>query len=179
MISLIIVSLLCFQGYIGIKRGVILQAYYSVAYMLILVIASRYYQNLSQPLSLWLPYPSATLSSYFAFFSTTVGLKLDQAFYYGCAFLAITLIGWIFVRFIGMFLTGLRHYPQYDVLREGGGLILGCLTAYVALTMILYLAALIPIDSWQTALSQSFLPRLMIRYTPILSNWLTQLWVIG
>ena len=56
MLSVLILLILAWHFYIGYSRGIILQAYYLVASIVSLVVASRFYQALSENLTLWIPY---------------------------------------------------------------------------------------------------------------------------
>lgn len=48
MLSVFILLILAWHFYIGYSRGIILQAYYFVASIVSLVVASRFYQALSE-----------------------------------------------------------------------------------------------------------------------------------
>ena len=55
MLSVFILLILAWHFYIGYSRGIILQAYYFVASIVSLVVASRFYQALSEEITLWIP----------------------------------------------------------------------------------------------------------------------------
>ena len=66
-----------------------------------------------------------------------------------------------------------------DPLVNGAGsAFLAFFVAYTALFLILYLLALIPVAAIQTMLQKSWLATLIVRYSPVLTNWITQLWIV-
>ena len=69
MISLVILIILAWNFYIGYSRGIVLQAYYFLAAIVSLIIASFNYQALAEKITLWVPYSSPTEGMTVSFFT--------------------------------------------------------------------------------------------------------------
>ncbi|MFT8410425.1 MAG: CvpA family protein [Schleiferilactobacillus perolens] len=176
MLSVLLFLLLLYGIYGGARRGVYLQACYTVGYLLAGIAAMLGYRALGPHLDLWIPYPSASMQSFFAFFTTKVGLDLDQPYYNACAFLIIFAVGWLVVRCVMLWFTPLQFMPVPNTWNSVGGMVLGFLSQYTFLFIVVYFVALIPIDGMQHALSHSLMSR-MLMGTPGLSQLFTHLWV--
>lgn len=179
MLSFLITLIFAYNLYVGARRGIFLEGAYTIGFLLTLIFARIFYRTLGSKLTLLIPYPSASLDSHFAFFSTEVGLGLDTAFYRGCAFLMILVLGWLVTHFIMIFLNNLAYYPLDQHVSLAGGLFLAFVNTYVALFFLLYLTALIPVPGIQNMLSHSWIATLIVRYTPFLTHWATQLWILA
>ncbi|GKQ42097.1 colicin V biosynthesis protein [Companilactobacillus sp. RD055328] len=177
MLSFIIILILSYGVYIGVRRGLAMQIFYSAGYLIFFALAALLYRVLEPQFELIVPYPSASLDSKFAFFSTELGLSFDKAFYYAFAFVFICFIGWIIVRFGGLYMKKLTYYPMDEKMSKIGGGLLAFFTNYVGLFMILYLMAMVPVPALQDSLSHSFMTTLIVRYTPLLTNLFTAMWI--
>lgn len=179
MLSFLIILILAYGMYVGARRGLVLQLFFTLGYLVFFGIAYLVYKNIGKHLTLLVPYPSATANSNFAFFDAHLGLKLDTAFYAGFAFLAILFIGWLVVHFASIFVTHWTFYPMNYTVSVLGAVILAFITNYVGLFLILYLMALVPIDSLQSMLDQSWAAVSMVRYSPVLTNLITHWWIVA
>jgi len=114
MLSLLLILFLAYGFYVGARRGLVMQAFFTVGYAIFFVIALVSFKALGPKFEMIVPYPSASLGSEFAFFSTKVGMELDDAFYRAFAFIFICFIGWIIVRFVGLYFKRLTYYPMFN-----------------------------------------------------------------
>ncbi|WP_125607683.1 CvpA family protein [Lapidilactobacillus bayanensis] len=178
MLSFLILIIFAYNIYISGRRGLLLQGFYTLGYFITLLFAQSFYQSLATKLTLLIPYPSASLDSKFTFFTSKVGLDLDSAFYAGCAFLIIVVLGWAVTHLVGLFLHNLIFIPIDPLTNVAGSAFLGFFVTYTALFLILYLLALIPVTAIQTMLEKSWLATLTVRYTPFLTKWITRLWIV-
>lgn len=178
MLSFLILLIFAYNIYISVRRGVLLQGFYTLGYFITLLFARGLYQSLAAKLTLLIPYPSASLDSKFTFFTTEVGLDLDGAFYAGCAFLIILAIGWAITHLVGLLLHNLTFMLIDPLVNVSGSIFLSFFVTFTALFFILYLLALIPVPGIQTMLQKSWLATLIVRYSPFLTNWITQLWIV-
>lgn len=178
MLSLVVILILLYGIYGGARRGIYLQGMYTVGYFIALIAALLGYRALSPHLDLWVPYPSASMNSFFAFFTTTSGLDLDQPYYNACAFLLIFVIGWLIVHIVMLWFTPMQFMPVTDALNSVGGMLLGFICQYMAVFMAIYFVALIPIDGMQHALANSWMARMMMA-TPGLSQVFLHWWVLS
>ncbi|WP_125763688.1 CvpA family protein [Companilactobacillus hulinensis] len=177
MLSLLLILFLAYGFYVGARRGLVMQAFFTVGYAIFFVIALVSFKALGPKFEMIVPYPSASLGSEFAFFSTKVGMELDDAFYRAFAFIFICFIGWIIVRFVGLYFKRLTYYPMFNDVNLLSGGILGLIVTYVTMFMVLLLLAMIPVDGIQNALQHSFIASTMIRNTPGLTAMMTGLWI--
>ncbi|MBA1434516.1 CvpA family protein [Bombilactobacillus bombi] len=175
MVSGLIILILAYGVYVGVRRGLVMQMVYTTGYAISLAIAIMNCRWLGSKLDLLVPYPSASPRSYFAFFSTKVSLSLDQAFYCGVAFVFILFVGWMITRIIGAYLHDLTFYPLPADLNHVSGALLAFICNYAAIFFVLYVLALIPISGLQKSLNNSLIASTMIRYSIFLTRPFTQL----
>ena len=179
MLSLLILLILFYGVYVGARRGLLMQAYYTIGYVITFIIAKLGYTHLEKSFELIIPYPSATMESKFAFFKTSLGTNLDKSFYYGFSFIFICFVGWIIVRIGGLYLQQLTFYPMYEDINVLGGGLLGLINNYIGVFMVLFLLALIPIDGLQHALGHSWVATLIVKYSPGLTQLFAKWWFIS
>ncbi|MFD1393220.1 CvpA family protein [Lacticaseibacillus jixianensis] len=176
MLSLAIIAVLAYFFYAGAERGLWLQLVHVGGYLLSLVVATLLYRPVGQALSLWVPYPSATQSSRFVFFSNQVGLTLDSAFYRGIGFLLVLAAGWLLTRFAALWVHDLKYRGADQASLITGG-VLNLVMGYIFIFMMLYVVALIPLAGLQDMLANSFMARTIVRYSIGLTNWVTAMWL--
>ena len=104
MISLVILLILAWSFYIGYSRGIILQAYYTVAAVGSAIIAGQLNQSLGEKINLLVPYASAQEGTFTYILSRCQLFQLDKVFYAGLAYLAVYTIVYSIARFIGIFI---------------------------------------------------------------------------
>ena len=178
MFSVIILLVLAWSFYIGYSRGIVLQGFYTVSALLAMLIAGYFYKGVAKAISLWIPYASATQGSSTYVFPNSQLFHLDKVFYAGLAYLIIFTAVYILGRFFGIF-ANLIPYPNkldtkwYNVT---SGAIAVCISIFV-LGMCLTILATVPMEMVQERLNSSFMIRFIVKYTPITSNILKDLWV--
>ena len=177
LLSIVILLILAYGFYAGSRRGVVLELIYTIAYALVLIIAIATYAGLWPKFQLIVPYPSAILNSKFAFFNLAAGLTLDKSFYAGFAFLFVLFVGWLVIRFVMIFAHRLTYLDIKQPFNKIAGGILGLIVTYIGLFFIIYLLALIPINTLQEQLAHSPLSVLMVKYTPFFSSHVHQWWI--
>lgn len=177
MLSLLLILLLIYGFYIGARRGLAMEAFYAVGYAIFFCLALVSFRGLGPKFEMLVPYPSANLGSEFAFFSTKVGMELDNAFYRAFAFIFVCFIGWIVIRFAGLYMKKLTYFPMYNDVNLLSGGIIGFIVTYITIFMVLLLLAIIPVTGIQHALEHSFIASTMIKSTPVLTALLSNLWI--
>ncbi|KXT75684.1 CvpA family protein [Streptococcus sp. DD12] len=110
ILSALLLVICAWQCYIGYNRGLLLQAYYSLASLLSVLVAYFNYRPLAQAISLWVPYSNPTQESVQSFFTQIDLLQLDGVFYNGVAFFTIYLAVYLLCRFLGI----LVHFAKLD-----------------------------------------------------------------
>ncbi|WP_179395989.1 CvpA family protein [Lacticaseibacillus absianus] len=179
MLSFLIILVFLYFFYEGSQRGVWLQLVHIGGYLISLLVATLGYKALAAHLTLLVPYPSATEQSQFVFFSNQVGLTLDHAFYRGVAFVLILALGWLLTRFAALWVHDLKYRPVDPTINGLAGGVLNLLMGYVFVFLLLYLVALIPVAGLQHMLADSFVAKLIVRYSLGLTGLFTHLWLVA
>ncbi|GAE45944.1 possible colicin V production protein [Mesobacillus boroniphilus JCM 21738] len=134
-----------------------------------------YYDQLAPKLTLWIPYPNlgsnATLNLLFE------NANLEDAYYRAIAFAAIFFAVKILLQIIGSMLDFVAHLPILKQLNVWAGGFLGFVEVYLLLFIVLYIAALVPIQTIQGPLNDSILAENIIKNTPVFSQQIKQLWI--
>ncbi len=103
--------------------------------------------------------------------------NLENAYYRGIAFVMIFFAVKIVLQIIGSMLDFIAHLPLLKQFNKLAGGFLGFLEVYLILFIVLYIGALIPIESIQDGLHNSLLAEAIIKHTPILSQDIKELWI--
>ncbi|WP_019242852.1 MULTISPECIES: CvpA family protein [Bacillus] len=174
MLDLILLVIFLMGVTVGLRRGFILQLIHLTGFLVAFIVAVLTYDQLAPKLELWIPFPSMGETSSFNLLFDSVGL--DQAYYNAIAFIAIFFGVKILWQIFGSMLDFIAQFPILKQLNRWGGGILGFLESYLIIFVLLYLAALLPIEFIQNHIQNSFLAESMIKHTPILSEKLKDLW---
>ena len=176
MLDLIVLIILGIGFLIGLKRGFILQLFHLISFFIAFIVAYIYYDKLAPKLTLWVPYPNFGSDSPL----TTIfeNANLEDAYYRAIAFVVIFFAVKIVLQIIGSMLDFVAHIPILKQLNTWAGGILGFIEVYLIMFILFFIAALLPIGSIQTALTDSILVELMIKHTPILSALIEDLWIL-
>lgn len=173
MLDLVILIFLIVGIFVGFKRGFILQLVHLTGFIVAYIAAYAYYDELAPKLTLWIPYPK---------FGDGTTLKLltdsadvETAFYRMIAFVIIFFAVKIVFQIIGSMLDFIAHLPILKQLNFWAGGILGFLEVYLIIFIVLYIAALIPMDFLQNPLDHSGLADAIVNHTPFLSEQLKNL----
>jgi uncharacterized membrane protein required for colicin V production len=174
MLDLAILAFLIIGLLVGLRRGFILQTIHLTGFIVAFIVAYVYYDEFAPKLHLWIPFPSMGDSNSFQMLFDTVGL--DTAYYNAIAFAMIFFVTKIIWHMLGSMLDFIAHLPLLKTLNRWGGGILGFMEVYLILFIILYIAALLPMDMIQGSLSSSFLAESIVKDTPFLSQQVKELW---
>lgn len=174
MVTIIIIGLLILGILRGLKRGFILQAFHLIGFIAAFIVAVMYYDNLSNQLVMWIPYPDLPEGETWAVFLDS--LPLENAFYNAIAFAILFFTTKIILNIISSMLDFVAELPILHSVNGLLGAIFGFLETYFILFVILYIVALIPTGFVQQAVEGSSIATFMIEYTPILSKELKSLW---
>lgn len=175
MLDLLIMILLIIGLFIGIRRGLILQFIHLTGFIIAFIVAKMYGNDFADKLVLWVPYPSFGSDSPMDMIVSNG--NLENAYYRGIAFVIIFFAVKIALQIIGSMLDFIANLPLLKQFNTMAGGILGFLEVYLITFIVLYFAALIPIEMIQTALHNSLLAEGIVKYTPILSQDIKELWI--
>jgi uncharacterized membrane protein required for colicin V production len=176
MLDLAVLIILCFGFLIGLRRGFILQLIHLTGFIIASIIAYLYYDQLAPKLTLWVPYPN--LSTNLTLPSVFDNVNLEDAYYRAIAFVVIFFAVKILLQIIGSMLDFVAQIPVLKQLNIWAGGILGFIEVYLITFILLFIAALLPIESIQGSLTDSILAEFIIKQTPILSQLIQDLWII-
>lgn len=176
MIDLIIIILLIAGVLTGVGRGVLYQLVNLVGLIVALIVALISYKALAEKFVMYVPYP--TVSDETALKFGMDGVDLMQTFYNILAFVII----FFSVKLLFKLIASLFNFVQYVPVLGGfnrllGGL-LGFIQVYAMLFFILYILALLPVESIQNFIDSSILTNLILKYTPLISTMFQQLWFV-
>ncbi len=174
MLSLLIIILLVFGFFIGLRRGFILQAIHLVSFFIAFIIAAIYYDDLAEKLILWIPYPNFDNEVISFVFDA---INAETAYYNGVSFVIIFFAIKILLQVIGTMLDFLANIPIIKQLNVWAGSILGFLEMYLIIFVLLYIGSTVPIGFVQQTIEQSFMATFIIEHTPILTQKIQELWI--
>ncbi|WML46406.1 CvpA family protein [Neobacillus sp. PS3-40] len=175
MLDLAIIILLIMGFFIGLRRGFILQLIHLTGFIIAYVVANIYYVQLAPKLTLWIPYPNFGNNATLKLFTSNG--NMEDSFYRAVAFVIIFFAVKILLQIIGTMLDFIAHLPILRLLNVWAGGFLGFCEVYLILFILLYIAALIPMDVVQHPLENSFLASEIVKHTPILSQHIKHLWI--
>ncbi|MBR3207264.1 MAG: CvpA family protein [Bacillus sp. (in: Bacteria)] len=172
MIDIIILFLLLMGTLVGLKRGFILQFIKLISFVVSILVASMFYQSLAPQLT-WIPAPNFSGGqAQLAFFSG----NLETAYYNTIAFIILFILTKILLAIIGGLLTTIASIPVIKQVNKLLGAVLGFLETYLFVFILLFVAALLPVDALQTMMSKSMLVDVIVNSTPYLSGLVKDLW---
>lgn len=172
MIDIIILFLLLMGTLVGLKRGFILQFIKLISFVVSILVASLFYQSLAPQLT-WIPAPNFSGGqAQLAFFSG----NLETAYYNTIAFIILFILTKILLAIIGGLLTVIASIPVIKQVNKLLGGVLGFLETYLFVFILLFVAALLPVDALQTMMSKSMLADVIVNNTPYLSSLVKDLW---
>jgi uncharacterized membrane protein required for colicin V production len=175
MLDLAILIIFIFGFLVGLKRGFILQLIHLVGFIVAFIVAHTYYDELAPKLTLWIPYPSFGSDSTFQLLLDNG--NLETAYYRAISFVGIFFATKIAMQIIGSMLDFVANLPILKTLNVWAGGILGFLEVYLIMFIILYIAALLPIEMVQSSLGQSGLANMIVEHTPYFSDQIKEWWI--
>lgn len=176
MLDLLLIFILLAGLIAGFRRGLLVQLIHMVGFFIAIIVAYMYYKPLAEKFVLWVPYPGVTAGSKLHW--TVEQLDLDQTFYRLLAFMLIFFVVKIALQLIASMFDFLKHLPVLGFIARFGGAALGFVEMYIILFFLLYVLALLPIDTIQGFLENSILAKAMFEHTPIISETVKKWWYI-
>lgn len=166
MIDVVLLFFLILGTVIGLRRGFILQSMHLIGTVGALIIARLFYQQLASKLDLIVPYPSAQLDN-------NVLLNWidgEHAFYRAVSFVFLFIVGKIILQMVATVFDYLAQLPLLKQLNGLLGSVFGFVESYVVIFIIIFFIAMIPIPMIQEKMHDSYIAKLIVEYTPILSS---------
>ncbi|WP_227396674.1 CvpA family protein [Jeotgalibacillus aurantiacus] len=175
MLDLLLLVFLVTGFIIGLRRGFILQLIHLVGFFIAFFLAYKYYSVLAPKLTLWVPYPAFDAGSRLAFIADTV--NFEEAYYRIIAFAIIFFGAKIVMQLIGSMFDSVAQFPMLRPLNIFGGGILGFIEMYVILFVLIYIAAMVPMNSIQDTLAGSGISEFILQQTPVFSEQVKEWWL--
>ncbi|ASK63020.1 hypothetical protein CFK37_13130 [Virgibacillus phasianinus] len=174
MVDIILLIMLIFGFFVGLKRGFILQLFHLIGFIAAFIVAALYYDQLASRLALWIPYPELPDESAWADFLQNMPLEI--AFYNAIAFAIIFFAVKIVLQIIASMLDFVADLPVLHSVNKLLGAILGFIEIYLILFIILYILALTPLSTVQSYVNDSWVAMFIVEHTPLFSEKLKDLW---
>lgn len=174
MISILILLVLLFGFFMGLKRGFILQMMHIIGFIVSFIIAIIFYKKLAGHLALWIPYPELSDENVWAVFLNS--MPVENAFYNAVAFALIFFVVKVICQIIASMLDFVGNLPILRHVNAWLGGVFGFLEVYVITFLLLFILALVPMEAIQLKIKGSFMAKLIIEHTPILSKMMESLW---
>ncbi|MFA8437902.1 CvpA family protein [Pueribacillus sp. YX66] len=173
MVDLILILLLLCGFLIGLRRGLVLQIVHLSGFIVSLIMAYVFFDDLAPKLKLWIPYPNLGDGT-----STVLSiLNVEDIYYKGIAFAILFFGTKIAMHILGSMLDFLADLPILRTINGWLGGVLGFLEIYLIVFIFLYIAAIIPNESLQNTFNNSFIAQIIIKHTPYFSAHLQELWL--
>lgn len=169
MVSFIILIVLFFGFLMGLRRGFVLQLVHLVGFIVAYIVASIFYKRFANQLSMWIPYPDLLSDSAWGVFLST--MPLENAFYNAVAFAVVFFGAKIILQTFAYMIDFVARLPVLRSINSLLGALLGFIEVYVITFVVLFIIALLPIDAVQDKIGNSFVAKLIIQHTPILSSF--------
>lgn len=174
MLTFIILIVLIGGFFIGLRRGLILGIVHLTGFIVSFIVAYMYYDDIAQRLRLWIPYPAENSDSNLTFLMNA--LSLEDAYYNVIAFAILFFGTKILLHIVGSMLDFLADLPILRTANKWLGGALGFIEVYLLTFVLLYFAALIPVDFIQQHISESMLAQGIVQHTPIFSEQVKEWW---
>jgi uncharacterized membrane protein required for colicin V production len=175
MLDLVLLIILLVGFFTGLRRGFILQAVHMTGFIISFIVAYIYYDQLAPKLTLWIPYP--VLDDHSKLNMIFEMTNMDQAYYRVIAFAMIFFAVKIIVHVLGSMLDFVAHLPVLKQLNVIGGGLLGLIETYLIIFIILFIAVLLPIETVQSLINDSFIAQAMVKHTPVFSEMVKDWWI--
>ncbi|TXL62525.1 CvpA family protein [Cerasibacillus terrae] len=177
MANLIVILFLLFGFLMGLKRGLILQVFHLVGFIVAFIVAALSFKKLSSHLEMWIPFPGFSDQNVWS--DVLNSAPVQDAFYNAIAFAIIFFITKIILQIIASMLDFVASFPILNSVNKLLGAFLGFVEVYLIVFIVLFILSLTPIDTIQNWLSTSTLAKVIIQSTPILSNKIQDLWFVS
>src|SRR5699024_8842722 len=131
MISILLILILVFGFFMGMKRGFILQLMHLLSFIIAFTVAVLYYKKLAPNLLSWIPYPDITSEQSSAIYLAS--MQMENPYYNAIAFALLFFGTKIILQIIDSMLDFVARLPVLQQLNKLLGAILGFVEVYLIL----------------------------------------------
>lgn len=157
LVNIIIIAILLWAVYRGMKRGLIAELLYTVGYLAVFIFAR-----------LTAPQVSAWLAGWSSRAATSFGVT------YTIAFLLLLMVGWLIIRLLVRWSRLITWLPVIKQANGLAGAVVAFIINYFGLFIVLSVLNFIPNATMQLQLQQSTVAQSIVTKTPVLTNQLLQ-----
>lgn len=177
MFTLLLLLIFIYCGYVAYRRGLAYEALMALGFVVSLGIAALLYRPLGRSITLWIPYPSASRATKFAFFDQASGLALDKSFYAAFAFSTILIICFLVWRWLMAGFTSLQFVTGEPQIDKWASILISVVVTEIGCYLFLFILSTLPLAGLQTALSHSVAANALLRFSPGISPLFIRLFV--
>src|SRR5699024_787538 len=135
MISILLILILVFGFFMGMKRGFILQLMHLLSFIIAFTVAVLYYEKLAPTLVSWIPYPDIAAEEAWAIFLHSMPMEI--ALYNAIAFVFIFFGTKLILQLIASMLDFVARLPVVNELNKCLGAILDFVEVHLMLFVLL------------------------------------------
>lgn len=177
MLTIILLVALLLGFYSGYRRGLALQLIRLVGYIITFMLATRYYQPLSEIVEMLIPFPSVQPDTSLAFYDEATSFFLDDAFYYAITFILIGVIGWLVTNFLSILFNRIMYYDFMNHINAIGGGVVNLFITYVIIFFLFFVLSLIPVEFIQQQFVDNPIAYNVVANTPFFSDFAAETWL--
>lgn len=177
MLTIILIVALLLGFYTGYRRGLALQLIRLVGYIISFILATKYYQSLSDIVEMLVPFPSIQPNTSLAFYDEATSFFLDDAFYHAITFILIGIIGWLVTNFLSLLFNRVMYYDFLNHANAIGGGVVNGLITYVIIFFIFFVFSLIPVEFIQQQFVDNPVAYNVVANTPFFSDFVAETWL--
>lgn len=157
LINIIIIAILLWAIYRGLKRGLIAELLYTIGYVAVFIFAR-----------LAAPEVSAWLAGWSSSAATNLGVT------YTIAFLLLLMVGWLVIRLLVRWSRLITWLPVIKQANGLAGAVVAFVINYFGVFIVLSVLNFIPNVTLQSQLQQSSVAQSVVTKTPVLTSQLLQ-----
>lgn len=177
MLTIILLVALLLGFYSGYRRGLALQLIRLVGYIITFMLATRYYQPLSEIVEMLIPFPSVQPDTSLVFYDEATSFFLDDAFYYAITFILIGVIGWLVTNFLSILFNRIMYYDFMNHINAIGGGVVNLFITYVIIFFLFFVLSLIPVEFIQQQFVDNPIAYNVVANTPFFSDFAAETWL--
>lgn len=167
ILDIILLIVIAWTVWNGIRRGFVLQVARFVGLALGLIVAFRFSPDLSLRMKGFFSPGNGTDSSSWLSF-----LSLDLLFYRVIAFALLFFLTAYLVRFVARLFNRIARLPVLSMLNRVAGLLVSLIQVSVIIMIVVHIMRLLPGPKTHSLLEGSFIAAWVINQTPALTHWL-------
>lgn len=173
----VLIGILAVGTWMGYRRGLIRQLIHLFGFLVAFVVAFRFYDDLAPYLRVWIPFPNLAEETDLSFVVEL--FELESMFYSAIAFGLLFFSAKFGLNLVARLFDFVASFPVLNLVNRLSGALVGFLTTFFILFIIVNILYVMPSGRIHEQVESSFVARLMVEKTPVLSEKLQELWKKG